>query len=122
MSSFPSSFHSAASSMEQSMVWSPVPRVFRTAERTSSALVDCDNGLFSRAGWAATAGAAAPITTGVLLTAAIDGREDEATLSGESSDLGVPLRAESAAQGDPTGQGAAVASDFFSSDFWACDF
>src|SRR5438445_13527772 len=62
------------------------------------------------------------MTTGVLRTAAVVGRQDGAAFSGESSDLGVPLRAESAAKGETKGRGGAVGSDFFGSDFWASNF
>ena len=112
VSSPPSTRHSPASRSEESIVCPAAASAFRTAERTSSPLASFASGCFSSA--ATTAGAADPITTGWVLTAAGDGREGDPALS-EASDRGVPLRAESAAKGEMKGRGVAGGSGFLAS-------
>src|SRR5438105_3447865 len=112
--SLPCNFHSPMSSMEQSIDWPADVSALSTNDRTSSIPADCDS-IFI-AGCAAAAGAgcaatAAPITTGVVLTAAGVER-DGVPASGDASDRGVPFRAESAAKGDTNGREGAAGSDF----------
>ena len=97
------------------MLWSAFASAIITAGRTCSTPLGCGSGALSRAVCAATAGAADPMTIGVVLVAAGDRTGAALLLSAANSDRGVPLRAESAANGETKGREGPGGSDFFGS-------
>src|SRR6185437_16232755 len=99
--------------MEQRMLCPALESAVRTAVRTCSRSALC-SGFFAATG-AATAGAADPMTIGVELVAVEDGRAEAALFSAANSDRGVPLRAESAANGETKGRDGVAASAFLGS-------
>src|SRR2546423_15717972 len=101
--------------MEQRMLCPALESALRTAARTCSTSSFCGSGFVAGWGCAATAGAADPMTTGAELVAAEAGREGGALPSTENSDRGVPLRAESAANGETKDRGGVHPSGFLRS-------